>query len=178
MAEDETPYDVLRAAIHAYGEAAMENFLRCRALGQAIASGLHDYLGAPEPCVSLVPPKGPFDPSRAYGDAAFSYDEKQPIRLEPISFGVCVTVPNTEDSGTLWVRTGVTVDVANDMFEVFVTNQPRLRIPLEFEGRLGAVFDALMAEFLRLFRIELADFGDPRYQNRIGFVPTLPQKTD
>ncbi|MCQ8185159.1 hypothetical protein [Parvularcula maris] len=178
MAEEKTPYDVLKEAIHAYGEAAMENFLRCRALGHAIASGLHDYLAAPEPCVSLVPPKGPFDPSRTYGDAAFSYDPKQPIRLEPISFGVCVTVPNTEDSGSLWVRTGVTVDVKDDHFEVFVTNQPRRRVPLEFEGQLEPVFDALMTEFLRLFRIELADFGDPRYQNRIGFVPTLPHETD
>jgi hypothetical protein len=174
MAEERVPYDVLKEAIQAYGEAAMQNFLRCRAFGHAVAAGLFDYLGAPEPCVSLVPAKGPFDPSRKYGDAAFSYDPGQPIRLEPISFGLCVIVPNTEDSGSLWVRTGVTVDVAGGVFEVFVTNQPRLRVPLDFEGHLQPVFEALMAEFLRLFRIELADFGDPRYQNRIGFVPTLP----
>lgn len=172
---DDTPYDRLKAAISAYGEAAMENLIRCRALGNAVAKGLNDYLGAPEPCVALVPPQGPFDPTQKYGDAAFSYDPNQPIRLEPIAFGLCVTVPNVEDSGSLWIRTGIKVEVKDDRFEIFISNQPRLRLPLDFEGRLQPVYETLMAEFLHLFRHELADFGDPRYQNRIGFVPTLPE---
>lgn len=171
---DETPYEEIRRAIRNYGEAAMENFLRCRALGHALAEGLNEYLGAPEPCVALVPPQGPFDPKRRYGDEAFSYDPNQPIRLEPIAFGLCVVVPNEEDSGTLWIRTALKVEVVDDRFEVFVSNQPKVRVPLAFEGQLLPIYQTLRAEFLHLFRQELADFGDPRYQNRIGFVPTLP----
>lgn len=171
----DTPYATLRKAICAYGDAAMENFLRCRALGNAIADGLHAYLEAPEPCVSLVPPGGPFDPKKTYGDKAFSYDENRPIRLEPIVFGICVVVPNAEDSGTLWIRTPVKVEVKDEMFEIFVAHQARVRIPLDFEGRLKPVFESLMKEFLRMFKQELADFGDERYQNQIGFVPTLPE---
>ncbi|GGY49534.1 hypothetical protein [Parvularcula lutaonensis] len=174
MAE-KTPYETLKAAIEAYGEAAMENFLRCRALGHAVAEGFDSYLEAPEPAVALVPPQGPFDPSQEYGDAAFSYDPKQPIRLEPIAFGISVTVPNVEDSGSLWIRTGIKVEVKDDRFEIFIANQPRLRLPLDFEGKLQPVYETLMAEFLHLFRHELADFGDARYQNRIGFVPTMPK---
>lgn len=171
---DETPYERIQRAIRNYGEAAMENFVRCRALGYALAEGLDDYLQAPEPCVALVPPEGPFDPKRHYGDAAFSYDPSQPIRLEPIAFGLCVVVPNAEDSGNLWIRTALKVEVAEERFEIFVAHQPRVRIPLAFEGKLAPLYQTLLAEFLQLFREELADFGDPRYQNRIGFVPNLP----
>lgn len=171
---EETPYDMLRSAVRAYGEAAMENFLRCRAFGYAVADGLAAYLAAPEPCVSLVPASGPFDPKRSYGDRAFTYDPKRPIRLEPMAFGLCVTIPHEEDSGSLWVRTGVRVEVKDDRFDVFVAHQPLIRIPVEFEGQLAPVFERIMAEYMQIFRRELADFGDVRYQNTVGFVPIVP----
>jgi hypothetical protein len=173
MAED-TPYARLTAAIHAYGSAALENFLRCRAFAHALAESLHDYLGAPEPCVSLVPAKGPFDPKKAYGEKAFSYDPARPIRLEPITFGLCVTVPNAEDSGSMWIRTAVMAEVKEDRFEVFVAGQPRVRVPLDFEGNFGPVHETLMTEYMRLFRQELEEYGHEDYQNRIGFVPIPP----
>lgn len=169
-----TPYVTLQNAVSAYGEAAMENFLRCRALGHAVAEGLDAYLKAPKPCVALVPAQGPFDPEKTYGDKAFSFDPGTPIRLEPIAFGICVVIPNREDSGTLWVRTGLLAEVKEERFEVMVANQPVVRIPLAFDGELTPIFDSLMTEFLQLFRKDLAAFGDPRYQNRIGFLPHVP----
>ncbi len=172
MAEGGTRYEVLTRAVHAYGEAAMENFLRCRALGLAIAEGLFAYLGASEDCVALVPATGPFDPERDYGHDAFSYDPKRPIRLEPITFGICVIVPNLEDSNSLWIRTGIRCEVIDERFEIFVANQPRVRVPLEFEGELEPVFETLMREFMQIFRHELADFGDERYRREFGFVLT------
>ncbi|NNU17708.1 hypothetical protein HK107_15355 [Parvularcula sp. ZS-1/3] len=178
MADEQTPYENLRTAISAYGEAAMENFLRCRAFGHAVAVGLNGYLKAPQACVSLVPPDGPFNPAETYGDKAFSYDPARPIRLEPIAFGISVTVPNEEDSGSLWIRSAVMVEVKDERFEVMVANQPIVRVPLEFTGNLEPVYETLMAEFLRMFRKELADFGDPKYQNRIGFVPLLPEESE
>ena len=174
MAEP-TPYGQLQAAIKAYGEAALENLLRCRALGHAVVKALPAHLQAPAEHVSLVPPEGPFDPKRDYGDDAFSYDQRLPIRLEPIAFGVCLVVPNVEDSGSLWVRTAVRVDIHDERFDVFVGQQPRIRLPLAFEGELTPLFETMMAEWMSAFRRELADFGDARYQHQLGFVPSTTE---
>lgn len=167
---EQTPFETLRAAIFAYGEAAMENLLRCRAFGYAVAEGFAVYLRGPEGTVGLVPATGPFNPNQSYGDAAFSYDPNRPIRLEPIAFGISLTIKNAEDSGSLWIRTPVRVEVKDERFEVFVADQPRLRVPLAFEGQLQPLFETMMREFLDAFRQELEDFGDERYQSRLGFV--------
>lgn len=170
-----TPFGQLQAAIKAYGEAAMENLLRCRALGHAVVEGLPSYLQSPPEFVSLVPPDGPFVPHRDYGDDAFSYDQSLPIRLEPIAFGVCLVVPNVEDQGSLWVRAAVRVDIRDERFDVFVGRQPRIRLPLAFEGELLPLFETMTAEWMSAFRRELAEFGDARYQHQLGFVPSPAQ---
>ena len=174
-----TPYEQLKAAVHDYGEAAMENFLRCRAFGHAVVEGFAAYLGSDETCVSAVPASGPFDPSKTYGDAAFSFDPSQVIRLEPITFGVCVIVPHEEDSGSLWLRTGIRVEVTGATFDAFVANQPLVRVPLEFEGELTPVFETLHRELMGLFSKDLMRFQDERYAGGIGFVPnsTLTDRT-
>lgn len=174
MAEDDTPYAALEKAVCDYGEAAMENFLRCRAFGRAVVDGLPDFLGCPPDCVSAVPPKGAFDPAKDYGDEAFGTDPSRPVRLEPITFGVCVIVPNAEDSGSLWLRTGVRLEMAGDGFDVFVAGQPRLRAPLDWEGGedgLRAVHQAIHAELISVFKTDLAAFADERFEGGIGFVP-------
>ena len=167
-----TPYEQLQASIREYGEAAMENFLRCRAFGRAVFQGLPAYLGCDEDCVSLVPAEGPFDPTKVYGDAAFSFDANGVIRLEPIVFGVCVTVPNAEDSGSLWLRTGIRTEVTGDTFDVFVSHQPMVRVPLAFEGKLEPVHQSIQNEFLSVFKKELARFNDERFAGGIGFLPS------
>ena len=169
-----TPFEELKAAIHDYGEAAMENLVRCRALGHAISDGFLEYLGVTEDCVSLVPPHGPFDPRKDYGDKAFSFSEAPVIRLEPIVFGLCITVPHEEDSGKLWLRVIVKLAVAGGVFDVFAGHQPLIRIPLDFEGQMTPVFDAIKEELLSVFAKELAVFNDSRYAEGIGFVP--PEK--
>ncbi|MBB4659044.1 hypothetical protein [Parvularcula dongshanensis] len=166
-----TPYEQLRAAIHDYGDAAMENFLRSRAFGLAVVEGFAAYLGCDPSCVSAVPAEGPFDPAKDYGDQAFGFDPAKVIRLEPVTFGVCVTVPHEEDSGSLWLRTGVRVEVTGDTFDVFVANQPMIRVPLEFEDQLTPVHEALHRELMSLFRRDLATFRDERYEGGIGFMP-------
>lgn len=167
-----TPYAQLKAAVRDYGEAAMENFLRCRAFGLALAEGLPAFMGCSDKCVSLVPPEGAFDPAKAYGDAAFSFDPKGVIRLEPILFGVCVIMPNAEDSGSLWLRTVVRVEITGDTFDIFAGHQPMVRVPLEFADRLAPVYQAIYKELLSVFRKELARFNDERYAGGIGFLTT------
>ncbi|ADM09763.1 hypothetical protein PB2503_08539 [Parvularcula bermudensis HTCC2503] len=166
-----TPYDELLAAMRAYGDAAMENLVRCRALGRALSDGFSAYLGAPGPCTSLVPPTGPFDPSRDYGDEAFSFSQREVVRLEPIVFGLCVIVPHEEDSGTLWLRTGIKAEVRGGRFDVYIAHQPRLRVPLEFGDHLTPVYDTVKTELLSLFNQDLMHFNDERYNGGIGFVP-------
>ncbi|MEM9988749.1 MAG: hypothetical protein AAF723_04445 [Pseudomonadota bacterium] len=169
---DPTPYEQLQTAIREYGDAAMENFLRCRAFGRAVVEGFPDFLGCPAEYISLVPAEGMFDPSKVYGDDAFSFNTHGVIRLEPIAFGVCVTVPNAEDSGSLWLRTGLRVEVTGDSFDIFVAHQPMLRIPLEFTGHLTPVFETILKELMSVFRKEVARFSDERYAQGIGFVPS------
>ncbi|MEM9422439.1 MAG: hypothetical protein AAF986_08040 [Pseudomonadota bacterium] len=166
-----TPYEQLKESIRDYGDAAMENFLRCRAFGRAVAEGFPEFMGCSDKCVSLVPAEGPFDPSKVYGDKAFSFQPEGVIRLEPVTFGVCVIVPNAEDSGSLWLRTGLRVEVTGDTFDIFVSHQPMVRVPLEFEGQLNIVHETILKELLSVFRKELARFNDERYTGGIGFLP-------
>ena len=169
---DLTPYEKLKLAIRDYGDAAMENFVRCRAFGRAVAAGVPSYMGCTEKCISLVPAEGPFDPTKAYGDDAFSYSRNGVIRLEPITFGICAIIPNAEDSGSLWLRTGIRVEVRGDNFDIFVSHQPMIRVPLEFSGQLNLVYETIHKEFMSVFRKELAHFGDERYAEGFGFMPT------
>lgn len=173
MTKASTPYEQLRAAICEYGEAAMENLLRSRAFGYDVIRTFHAYLGCGPGLVSAVPAQGPFDPAKDYGDEAFSFDPREVIRLEPVTFGVCVVVPNAEDSGSLWLRTGTRVEVTGDTFDVFVANQPMIRVPLDWEGELAPVHRTLHAELMDVFRRDLGRFHDERYEGGIGFMPRV-----
>ena len=169
-----TPYEQLLAAAHDYGEAAMENLLRCRALGRAVVAGLPAYLGADTACVSAVPAQGPFDPSRDYGDGAFSFAGDEVIRLEPITFGVCVIVPHEEDSGSLWLRTGVRLEITGETFDCFVAGQPMTRVALDWEqdeAGLTRLYEAIHRELMAVFKKDLMAFQDERYAGGIGFLP-------
>ena len=165
------PFDELKAAIRDYGQAAFQNLFKCRALGEAIVAGFHAHEGCPKENVAAVPAEGPFDPRTTYGEKAFSFAAREIIVLEPVRFGLCLVVGNVEDSGSLWLRTAISIEVAGDAFDVFVAAQPLLRIPLDFEGRLEPVFAALHAEFLETFTLEIDEFNDRTFATGIGFMP-------
>jgi len=168
---DKNRFETLREAIKAYGAAAFENLLRCKGFGEAVVTGLPAYLGCNAECVTAVPPDGPFDPRRDYGEDAFSYRHREVIVLEPIQFGLALTVHNLEDSGALWLRTALSIEVTGDSFDVFVAQQPVIHIPLDYEGKLEPVFEAIYREFLNTFQLEVLEFNDKRFETRIGFVP-------
>ena len=167
----ETRFDKLQQAIRDYGAAAFENLLRCKGFGEAVLKGFAEFLGCDAPCVTAVPPDGPFDPRRDYGEDAFSFRQREVIVLEPVLFGLALTVKNFEDSGALWLRTAISVEVAGDSFDVFVAQQPMIRIPLDYQGQLEPVFEAIYREFLNTFQLEVLEFNDKRFETRIGFVP-------
>lgn len=167
----ETRFQKLQNAIKTYGAAAFENLLRCKGFGEAVLNGLPAYLGCGETCVTAVPAEGAFDPRKDYGDDAFSYRQRQVIVLEPIHFGVALTVKNAEDSGALWLRTALSIEVTGNSFDVFVAQQPVIRIPLDYENALEPVFEAIYREYLNTFQLEVLEFNDKRFETRIGFVP-------
>lgn len=171
-----TPYEEIKNAIRAYGAAAFQNLLRSRALAEAVIAGFHVYLGCEPEKVAGVPAQGPFDPREPYGEKAFSFFGREVIVLEPVSFGISLIVGNLEDSGALWLRTAVAVEIAGDQFAVFVGAQPELRIPLDFDGRLEPVFRALHRELLDTFEIETLEFEDQRFKTGIGFLPNREKK--
>lgn len=165
------PFDELKSAIRDYGQAAFQNLFRCRALGDAIVAGFHDYEGCPKGNVAGVPAEGPFDPHKDYGDGAFSYSGREIIILEPVRFGLSLIVGNAEDKGALWLRTVIAAEVAGDHFDVYVAHRPVVRVALDFEGRLGPVFEAVHREFIETFTLETEDFLDAGFKSRIGFLP-------
>ena len=167
----ESRFEKLQRAIKAYGAAAFENLLRCKGFGEAVLTGLPAYLGCGPQCVTAVPPDGDFDPRRDYGEDAFSYRHREVIVLEPVQFGIALTVKNAEDSGMLWLRTALSIEVTGDSFDVFVAQQPVIRIPLDYDGKLEPVFEAIYREFLNTFQLEVLEFNDKRFETRIGFVP-------
>ncbi len=167
----QTRFQKLQEAIKTYGAAAFENLLRCKGFGEAIIKGLPDYLECKPECVSAVPPGGQFDPRKNYGEEAFSYHHREVIVLEPIQFGIALTVKNFEDSGSLWLRTAIAIEVTGDSFDVFVAHQPMLRVPLDYDGKLEPVFEAIYREFLNTFQLEVLEFNDKRFSTGIGFVP-------
>lgn len=162
-------YAELAAAVAAYGRAAMENLVRCRALGYAIADALPAYLSAPQGRVALVPHEGPFDPGKAYGDQAFSFAGAAVVRLAPISVGVCVIVPHAEDSGAVWVRVALRLEISGDDFDVYIGSQPVVRVPLDFFAALEPALAAIHAELLAVFARDLAAFEDAM-TDQFGFT--------
>ncbi|MEL7488010.1 MAG: hypothetical protein AAGJ87_12435 [Pseudomonadota bacterium] len=166
-----TKFEELKSAIYEYGDAAFQNLMRCRALADAIVAEFPVYIGCEASCVSAVPIDGAFDPRRDYGDEAFSFHKRQVIILEPVRFGVSLVVGNAEDTGSLWLRTIVSAEITGDTFDIFVASQPRIRVPLEFGGRLEPVFEAIHKEFLETFTLEVMEFNDARYKTGIGFLP-------
>lgn len=165
------PFDELKAAIRDYGQAAFQNLFKCRALGDAIVSGFHEFEGCPRENVAGVPAEGPFDPHKNYGDGAFSYSSREIIILEPVRFGLSLIIGNAEDKGALWLRTVIAAEVAGDHFDVYVAHRPVIRVPLDFNGKLAPVFEAVHREFLETFTLETEDFLDAGFRSRIGFLP-------
>ncbi|MEM8936365.1 MAG: hypothetical protein AAGC77_08165, partial [Pseudomonadota bacterium] len=147
------------------------NLIRCRALGDAIIEGLPGYIGCAQENIIAIPPQGPFDPQKDYGDDAFSFSARPVVALEPVSFGVALTMKNFEDSGALWLRTTVTTEISGDAFEVFVAQRPRLKVPLRYEGQLEPVWEAVFQEFLDTFKLDVMEFNDERFSSGIGFLP-------
>lgn len=168
---EKTRFEKLQDAILSYGAAAFENLLRCKGFADAVVKGLPAYLGCGETCVKAVPPVGPFDPRKDYGEDAFSYSQREVIVLEPVQFGIALTVKNAEDSGSLWLRTALSIEVTGDSFDVFVAQQPVIRVPVAYEDALEPVFEAIYREFLNTFQLEVLEFNDKRFETRIGFVP-------
>ncbi len=167
----DVPFDELKTAIRDYGSAAFQNLLKSRAIGDAIVAGFHAYEGCPAENVAGVPAEGPFDPHKDYGDAAFSFSTRDIIILEPVRFGLSLIVGNAEDKGALWLRTMIAAEVAGDRFDVFVAARPVIRVALDFDGMLGPVYEAIHAEFLETFTLEINDFRDGRPRTGIGFLP-------
>ncbi|MGF1545317.1 MAG: hypothetical protein ACFB00_12605 [Parvularculaceae bacterium] len=93
------------------------------------------------------------------------------IVLEPISFGLCLIVGNAEDAGALWLRTRIAAEIVGDSFHVYVAARPKIRLPLDFSGRLEPVFEAVHREFLETFTREILEFNDTRFRTGIGFLP-------
>lgn len=166
-----TKYEELQQAIRDYGQAAFQNLLRCKALGDAVIENFHAYLDCDPRCVSSVPAEGAFDPRKSYGEEAFSFHNRPVIILEPVRFGMSVIVGNAEDSGSLWLRTIIAAEVAGDSFDVYVGAQPLIHVPLDFEGKLDPIFDAIVQEFLDTFEIDVMEFNDVRFKSNIGFLP-------
>ncbi len=166
-----TRFQELQDAIKTYGAAAFENLMRCKGFGDAIVAGFPAYLGCEADCVRAVPPIGPFDPRKDYGDLAFSYSQRPVIVLEPIRFGVALTVKNFEDSGALWLRTAIAIEVTGASFDVYVAQRPIIHVPLDYEGKLEPVFEAIFEEFLDTFKLEVLEFEDKRFETGIGFLP-------
>lgn len=164
-------FDELKNAIRDYGQAAFQNLLKCRALADTIVSGFHEYEGCPAENVAAVPAEGAFDARNAYGDGAFSYSGREVIILEPVRFGLCLIVGNVEDSGALWLRTVISAEIVGESFDVFVASQPIIRVPLDFEGKLDPIFEAIHREFLETFTLEVNEFLDARFKTGIGFLP-------
>ena len=164
-------FEELQAAIRDYGQAAFQNLLKCRALGEAIVEGFHLFEGCPAENVAAVPVQGPFDPRKDYGEEAFSFSGRDVIILEPVRFGLSLIVGNVEDSGALWLRTVISAEIIGENFDIFVASQPVIRAPIDFDGKLDPVFEAIHREFLETFTLEVNEFLDARFKTGIGFLP-------
>ena len=145
--------------------------MRCKGLGESIIAGFPEYLGCSQHCVTAVPPEGEFDPRKDYGEDAFSYRRRAVVALEPVQFGIALTVKNQEDSGSLWLRTAISIEVTGNGFDIFVAQQPRIRAPLDYKGELEPAFEAIYREFLNTFQLEVLEFNDKRFETGIGFLP-------
>ena len=166
-----TRFETLQDAIKTYGAAAFENLIRCKGFANAVVAAFPDYIKCGKDCVKAVPPAGQFDPRKDYGEKAFSYAHRQVVALEPVQFGIALTVRNFEDSGSLWLRTALAVEVTGETFDVFVAQQPVIHVALDYGDKLEPVLEAIYQEFLQTFRLQVMAFNDKRFETGIGFLP-------
>ena len=82
-----------------------------------------------------------------------------------------MTVRNQEDAGALWLRTAIAIEVTGDSFDIFVAQQPVIHVPLDYDGKLEPVFEAIYQEFLSTFKLQVLEFNDKRFETGIGFLP-------
>ena len=165
-----TKYENLQRAVKDYGAAAFENLCRCRRFGDAVLSGYAQFLGCAQDLVAGVPAEGPFDPRRDYGEAAYSFHGQQLILLAPVTFGVSLIVRNIDAPGGVWLRTPVSVEVTGDTYDVFVGERPILRVPVDFDGKLEPVWQAICDEMRARFEQGVETFRDDRGPDGIGFL--------
>ena len=164
-------YEELQSVISEYGTAAFQNLIRCQGLAAAIVDGFAAFEGCERAAVNVVPPDGEFDPHRDYGHDAFSFSTRQVVILEPVRFGISLIVGNVEDAGALWLRTALAIELTANHFDVFVSAQPKVNIPLEYADKLDPIFAAIHKEFVETFASEVREFNDARFKHGIGFIP-------
>lgn len=163
-------YQALQEAVRDYGAAAFENMCLCRKFGEGVIAGLPGWLGCPSHYVAGVPADGPFDPRRDYGEAMFSFHDREIVVMEPVRFGVSVIIDNLDAPGGVWARASVSVQVTGDTFDVFIGGRPMLHAPRAFEDALEPVFEGLEEELHAAFREGVETFRDDRGDARIGFL--------
>ena len=135
-----------------------------------VISTLNDYLAEGEKVVLGVPPSGEWNPEQVdYRDEALDAFDDPLVMLRDIEFGIAVRLDNLEDSGHCWVRVPLSVHRASGNVEMTAGDQPVVRVPLEYQGHLTKICEAVWRDLLTIFR-------DPVAKRRsdlkgIGFRP-------
>ena len=154
----------LQQIVSEYGQATIEQVKLAEELGRSIISGFPGYLGCDPRLVYGVPPEGDFIPRTNYRDACFSTYYESITFLEPIYFGLCAEIPNLKDSGAVWVRTIIEVQLHGDTVDIYVgDDRTKITLSKYFEGQLDPVFEAIHEDIRREFSIDLTEFkGRPK----------------
>jgi hypothetical protein len=65
----------------------------------------------------------------------------------------------------------ISAEIIGENFDVFVASQPVIRVPIDFDGKLDPVFEAIHREFLETFTLEVNEYLDAPFKTGIGFLP-------
>jgi hypothetical protein len=142
-----------------------------RALGEKLLTSFENYIGEPN-CVCGVPPAGEWSPDTGdYRAAQFSFYQRGPLLVGPVSMGLALRIPHTKDKGSYWMRVVLEFLIEGDTWSVTVGNGKTIRgLPIEnAEAGLLPVHEEIF-EYVKNIFLDPVSYFDAEKAGKIGFL--------
>jgi hypothetical protein len=161
----------LQEVMKRYGETSVRNYQIIHPIGEKLIEGFDSYLGVPG-CVLGVPPTGAWEESNTdYCDAKFSTYGSGLLSVGPISMGLAVRIPHTNDAGAFWMRVVLEFLIEGSTFSVRIGDGKTVGgLPIDCtESDLHLVYGEIYS-YVKDFFVHPVSYFEAELTGKIGFL--------
>lgn len=163
-----TKYLELQALTKKYGEETLVFSSKVKEIGASIIISYVTYLGGPVTAAISVPPKGDFDATANYRDAAYDCYKRSTKYLEPISMGICTVIGNQSDEGSTWVRTVIEFHPQDGGVRLHIGSRARqFQVGNNLHTIMIDICEAVFLDACEAFSVEI---DEAQGRSRIGYI--------